>query len=597
MLPYLFFACLIILICLSLKSFLNNPARKLNIYLALIPGIFIFSTIIEIILYYDTDEQHAYYLFWVYQELGCGAITFLLLSIIENIKIYTRDYNTKVLSIIRKGVIYSNLALAIFILFHGPTAKIFLTKANMWDLDLSASKYLFYCHIYFNIFCLVLAKVGFMYLACKADSGKKKCIFVFLAFCEFILLSGIILIILPNKASDNPQYYFIASLPGTLAVLFNVWVLSDFSIFKIPAKNIYEDVITATNNWVLVLDENGKIKFVNNIVVAKSNFAVSTLYNMNIADLFEVLDGAGKNETKNLNLEQFRHTFSDITLRFKNASIWFNLQLNIKKIILPDNIEAYLCVFIDPEKIDVLISSKAVIEADKEKLNKTHDDLSFIMNMTSHDLKAPLQTIIELVDLIKIESKLTGENRSEEYLNYITSISNQSLQLTSQMIEYMRIGVVDKKMVWSNFHSLLDDVKERLFVQIEKSHAQIDYKGLVNIYGDARQIKELLVNFVDNAIKYRSIADPIIQIEVLEEELQYQFTIKDNGLGIDDKLLPKIFTPSFKKEKRLLPGSGIGLYLCKTIIEANNGVINIQNNLPENGITINFNISKGLVND
>ncbi len=595
MLPYLLFACLIILVSLSLKLLLSNPHRKLNIYLCLIPGISSITCIIEIVLYYISDAQQAFYLFWVYQILGFAALAFLLLSILEYIKNYTKNYNHQLLSILRKGVIYSQIAWVVLLIFHGPIARIYLASPNKWDIDFTQSKVLFYCHNYFLIFCLILAISGFVYLAFKAESKKKAWSFRVLAFWELLLISGVVYIIIPHNKANSPQYYFISTLISTFIILINVWVLSNFSLFDITAQNIYADVLAATNNWIIVMDEDGKIKFVNNTVLLKANLSKSTLLKMNIDELFEV---AIKNDVNVLPGKFIRDNlsinFSEITLKFKKSASWLNLQSSFKKIILPDKMEAYLWVLIDNTNIEALKINKAIIEADKEKLSKTHSDISFIMNMTSHDLKVPLKTIIELTELVKIENKLPGVNRTEEYLDYIISITNQSLLLTTQMIEYMRIGVIDKKMEWINMHALLDEIKERLFIQILKSNARIIYSGIVNIYCDQRQIKELFVNFIDNAIKYQTFNEPIITIDVKEEEFKYFFRIKDNGIGIDSKFLPKIFSTYTREEKKTIPGSGIGLYLCKTIIENNKGTINIHNNKAGNGITIDFDICKNL---
>ena len=230
--------------------------------------------------------------------------------------------------------------------------------------------------------------------------------------------------------------------------------------------------------------------------------------------------------------KNFNDKYSEIILEFKNSKDWLNLQLSFKKIILPDKVAAYLLVLIDTSNIESLKINKANIEADKEKLSKTHNVISLIMNMTSHDLKVPLKTIIELADLIKIKNKIPGINRSDEYLNDISSINNQASVLTAQVIEYMRIGVVNKKMEWVNMHRLPDEIKERLFIQIVSTNAIIHYNGISEIYCDTRQIHELLVNFIDNSIKYQYRESPIMNIEVREEEFKCIFLIKDNGIGI-----------------------------------------------------------------
>lgn len=595
MLPYLLFLCLIILIFLSTKLLLSNPNRKLNIYLSLLPGISVFICIIEIILYYTTDLQNAYFLFWGYQILSCGLLTFILLSFTEYVKNYTKNYNEKFISKLNLVIIYSHIIWIIFLLFHGPIAHIYLASSNNWEINFSNSLIPFYYHSYFIIFDLIMAILGSVYLAFKAESKKKVRSFRILALWKLFLISGLIYFIIPHKEVGISHYYFLSTLFRTIVILIQVLVLSNFRVLDINEKNIYAEVLAATNNWIIVLSENGKIKFVNNTILLKANLSMSSLINMNIKDLFEVSIGK---EIKILDNEFIKNNlnnkFSEITLKFKRSDSWLNLQSSLKKIVLPDKVEAYLWVLIDNTNIEALKINKAIIEADKEKLSKTYSDISFIMNMTSHDLKVPLKTILELTELVKIENKVAGNNRSDEFLDYISSITNESLLLTTQMIEYMRIGVVDKKMEWTNMHTLLDEIKERLFIQILGCNAKIIYSGIVEMYCDTRQIKELLVNFIDNAIKYQTTDSPIIIIDVKEEEFKYNFTIKDNGIGIDTKFLPKIFSSYSREEKIKIQGSGIGLYLCKTIIESNKGTISIHNNLT-GGITIDFDISKNLM--
>ena len=156
MLPILFFACLIIQIGLALKLFLGNPTRKLNIYLALLPGISFFSVIIEIVLYYTTDATDANFLFLIYQCIGFAVIIFLLFSIIEYIITYTSNNNHYVLNFIKVLVLVVEVSWFMFVIFRGPTAHVFLAKPHMWDIDFHNSKGIFYLHLYSTIFWLLL---------------------------------------------------------------------------------------------------------------------------------------------------------------------------------------------------------------------------------------------------------------------------------------------------------------------------------------------------------------------------------------------------------------------------------------------------------
>jgi light-regulated signal transduction histidine kinase (bacteriophytochrome) len=125
-------------------------------------------------------------------------------------------------------------------------------------------------------------------------------------------------------------------------------------------------------------------------------------------------------------------------------------------------------------------------------------------------------------------------------------------------------------------NKLLKDVINTLDQQISESNAQIHIKDLPNIYGYNIQIFQLFMNLINNALKYRSDKQPLIDIFAKETDAGMEFHVKDNGIGIEDAYLQSIFGFS----KRLhssneYEGSGIGLSSCRKIVENHNGTIGV----------------------
>ncbi|MBC7423249.1 MAG: PAS domain-containing protein [Ferruginibacter sp.] len=390
-----------------------------------------------------------------------------------------------------------------------------------------------------------------------------------------------------------PQYDLAATIPCTIMVALQLWVLSNFTIFDVTPRNVYAEVLASTSDWIAVLDENGKIIYANNAILNKSAYTIYDVTGMQIDQLIAVKASESEKKYNWDSIKKIKHkNFSELLLRFKNAGEWYNVQSYVKKTLLPNRSIAFVWVFIDTSRIESLKLSKEIIATKNIELRKAYDDTVFLMNMTSHDLKTPLKTIMELAEMVKKENKQIGANRSLEYLDYIMSISNESLTFAQQMIEYMRVGVANKKREWCNMDRILIEVKQRLFTQLERSSALIVYKGLDTIFCDARHIKELLTNLIDNAIKYQVNEKPIIEILVSDQGPTYEFLIKDNGIGIHQDFLPHLFSEYSREEKMMTAGSGMGLYLCKKIIEANQGQITAFNNKPNKGITILFTMVK-----
>ena len=587
------YACLIIQIALSLKLFINNPARKLNIYLSLIPGLFIFSTIIEINLCYITDSVCANRLFHIYQCLSLSPIIFLTLALTEYIKNYTAHYKRNLLLFINGLAVALNCSWIALLIITGPSANIYASKPGIWSIEPNSIQLLFHFHAYSSMVFLIYFTLGFIYIAIKAKGRFVKFWFFILSFFELLITVAIIMFFAGLQKNMPPQYDLAATIPCTIMVALQLWVLSNFTIFDVTPRNVYAEVLASTSDWIAVLDENGKIIYANNAILNKSAYTIYDVTGMQIDQLIAVKASESEKKYNWDSIKKIKHkNFSELLLRFKNAGEWYNVQSYVKKTLLPNRSIAFVWVFIDTSRIESLKLSKEIIATKNIELRKAYDDTVFLMNMTSHDLKTPLKTIMELAEMVKKENKQIGANRSLEYLDYIMSISNESLTFAQQMIEYMRVGVANKKREWCNMDRILIEVKQRLFTQLERSSALIVYKGLDTIFCDARHIKELLTNLIDNAIKYQVNEKPIIEILVSDQGPTYEFLIKDNGIGIHQDFLPHLFSEYSREEKMMTAGSGMGLYLCKKIIEANQGQITAFNNKPNKGITILFTMVK-----
>lgn len=592
MLPFTLFACMTIQIALAIKIYMLNPYRRLNKYLAMIPALYVISTVIEINIYFTTDAVYANQIYHIYQGFAFLPLILSTLGYMEYIRIYTSIKIKKTLWFIEFLVILSNGLSTLIVVFYGPPGRIFLSAPGRWSIDYNSMGFLFFLHTYSSVVWLVLSVCIFIYLTINAESGKKKRWFGTISFFQLLVVTGIVYFIASHSKTMAPQYDMATSIPATILVFLQLWVLSNFTIFDINPKNIYNEVLAATNNWVIVLDKKGSIRYINNIAVEKIEINYYQLIYGNINDVMEVKKTfntyispsaylLGQTETK----------FSEIVVRFKKTCKSFNLQASQKKIFLPDKTEAILWVLIDTTLMEAMKIQKDIIEATSAKLEKAYNDITFVVNITSHDIRAPLETLVELVDLVLMEDKLPMPNRREEYLGYIAATSLQSLTLYKHMLEYLKNGSNEKKRECINVSYLIRYVKERLITAIEKNGAIITYEGLSEIYCNPEQIRELLANFTDNAIKYRSSNPPLINIEISESETMYHFSVKDNGMGINPLFIPKLFKEYVREGKIETAGTGMGLYLCKKIVEACNGEISINNNV-DKGVIVLFTIGK-----
>lgn len=599
MLPFILIACLMIHTALAIKLYLLNPHRKLNNYLSLLPALYTLTNILEINIYFTNNENYANKLYHIYQSLAFFPLISITLAFIEYVKIYTKKSAAPLLNAINIAVITINLIWTLLVAIYGPTAHIFLSGPSKWSINRFSMGPLFLAHTFSSIIWLCITVFICIYLMFNAESTKKKYWFGVLSFFQLLAVTGIILFIASHNTTAAPQFDLVTSIPITVIVFFQLWVLSNFTIFDVNPRNFYNELLAATNNWVIILDKKGTIKYINETAMKNSSFSYFQLIDNNIDSVMEI------NTTNNNFIAPSTciftaadTSFSEITVRFKKTDRLFNLQFSQQKLILPDKIEVVLWIMIDTTLISAMKAQKDIIEATSEELKHAYQDIAFVMNMTSHDLRAPLETLVELVGLVIKENGLPVPNRSGEYLGYIQSIGLQSLELSKQMVRYLKNGGTKKNKEWVKVDQLILQVKERLIMAIERSSVNITHEGIEQMYCDSEKIRELLANFIDNSIKYRSAEAPLIKITISETNMAYHFSIKDNGIGIDPDFIPKLFLAYARDEKNGAPGTGMGLFLCKKIIEASNGEISINNNRQEKGITVSFTISKfGMLNN
>ena len=162
--------------------------------------------------------------------------------------------------------------------------------------------------------------------------------------------------------------------------------------------------------------------------------------------------------------------------------------------------------------------------------------------------------------------------------------------LVSGLLEYSRISSVGKPFTNVNLTDLLKKVQSDLKISIEESKSDLVIFELPEIYCDELQIRQLFQNLISNAIKFRSESAPIIKISAERADRHWLFKVEDNGIGIDMKFKDQVFQIFSRLHSQdKYPGSGIGLSICKKILERHGGQIWLESASGQ-GTTIFFTI-------
>ncbi len=223
-----------------------------------------------------------------------------------------------------------------------------------------------------------------------------------------------------------------------------------------------------------------------------------------------------------------------------------------------------------------------------QELEKSNDELQEYAHIVSHDLKSPLRSIDALVNWIKDDNKDKLDETSLQNFDLIENTLEKMELLISDILMYSSMGVQALEEENVDLNSLVKDLKTILFIP---DHISINVLNtLPTIQGDKTKLQQLFQNLISNAIKFNDKEKGVVNIEVVELETFYQFSISDNGIGIEKKYHDKVFK-IFNALNKSKDSTGIGLSIVKKIVELHEGHIWIKSEIGK-GTTFYFTLKK-----
>lgn len=272
----------------------------------------------------------------------------------------------------------------------------------------------------------------------------------------------------------------------------------------------------------------------------------------------------------------------------KDSSIvWVHLTVSLihKSTGAPD----YFVAFI--EDISKRKELEDQIQTAISELKRSNTELEQFAYVASHDLQEPLRMVSSFTQLLAERYKEKLDDRANEFIGYAVNGANRMQRLINDLLDYSRIQTRGKDFSEANSSLLLGETLVILRQRIEESKAVIVSRDLPKIYCDDSQIARLFQNLIDNAIKFKGEEAPIIFVSAVSSGSYWKFSFKDNGIGINPKYNEKVFEIFQRLDNNQHPGTGIGLAVCKRIVERHGGKIWIESK-EGNGTTVHFTISK-----
>jgi PAS domain S-box-containing protein len=222
------------------------------------------------------------------------------------------------------------------------------------------------------------------------------------------------------------------------------------------------------------------------------------------------------------------------------------------------------------------------------QLKQSNEDLEQFAYIASHDLQEPLRTIHGFTQLLSTRYQDRLDDRAREYLEFVMNGAEHMQSLIKDLLKYSRIQAQDIRPVSVNAEEALQKVLSYLHLAIEETQARVTYDPLPVVHMDKGHFQHLIQNLITNALKFHGTDPPRIHMSARKESDHIVFSIRDNGIGISPEYHDRIFLP-FKRlhTREEYQGTGIGLAVCKKIVERRGGRIWVESQVGK-GTTVSF---------
>ena len=236
-------------------------------------------------------------------------------------------------------------------------------------------------------------------------------------------------------------------------------------------------------------------------------------------------------------------------------------------------------------------NSEELLVKTVSKLKRSNDELQQFAYVSSHDLQEPLRMVASYTQLLAKRYQGRLDSDADEFITFAVDGCNRMQVLIQDLLAYSRSGTIGKAPCEVSGEDALQEALENLQITIKQSGALVSHDSLPVIQTDETQLAQVFQNLIDNAIKYRSAEVPTVHVSAKKNgDHEWIFSVRDNGLGIAPQYFEKIFVLFQRLHGRNeFEGTGIGLAICKKIVERLGGKIWVESQ-PGKGSTFYFSL-------
>lgn len=225
-----------------------------------------------------------------------------------------------------------------------------------------------------------------------------------------------------------------------------------------------------------------------------------------------------------------------------------------------------------------------------EDLQRSNSELEQFAYVASHDLQEPLRMVASYCQLLQRRYHDALDQDANEFIGFAVDGAERMQQLIHALLSYSRVGRSDRPRRAVNLQEAAELARRDLQKAIEEAGATVVVEDLPHVFGDSVELRQLLQNLIANAIKFRADAPPEVRLTATRDGSDWTIAVADNGIGIEREYAERIFLIFQRLHTReAYPGTGIGLSVCKKIVERHGGQLRVESD-GKSGSTFLFNL-------
>jgi PAS domain S-box-containing protein len=375
--------------------------------------------------------------------------------------------------------------------------------------------------------------------------------------------------------------------------------IRDISVRKDAEKNLaqmegrYRGLLEAAPDAMVVVNQGGEIVLLNLQAEKQFGYRRHELLRQKVTNIIPegfaerlIADGLRSAEDA---LAQQIGTGIELTGRRKDGTE-FPIEIMLSPLESAEGIQVTAAI----RDITTRKKAEAQLLQKMEELNRSNEELGQFAYIASHDLQEPLRMVASYTQLLSRRYKGKLDSDADDFIAFAVDGASRMQRLIKDLLAYSRAGTKGTDLLRTSSEGALQQALVNLRGAIEESGALVTHDRLPSVQADEMQLIQLFQNLVGNAIKYQRPGVPRVHVSAAKGgERRWIFSVQDNGLGIDSQYFEKIFGVFQRLHKREeFAGTGIGLAICKKIVERHGGSISVQSQLGQ-GSTFRFDLPEG----